>query len=281
MPTIYSANYHPSISLFHDSNGYYHLIYMIVNKINNKIYIGKHSTKDPYDNYMGSGKAIRVAVNKYGAHNFEKVIIDCLTTEDEAYLKESEIVDENFVKRSDTYNMKCGGDGFSTYDASGEKNPMYGKHPHRSKETREKMSKANKGKYVGEKNPMYGRHGENSPIFGEKNGMYGKHLSQETKDKISKAMKEKYVGEKNPMYGKHPHRSKETREKMSKAHIGKNPCSKAVQKIDIDGNIVIEYQTITECRKMEHIGFRNLAKLIVNNYQRHGYYYRYKEKNNE
>jgi len=38
---------------------------------------------------------------------------------------------------------------------AGEKNPMYGKE--HTKETREKMSEANKGRFVGEKNPMYGK----------------------------------------------------------------------------------------------------------------------------
>ena len=150
--TIYSANYlHSSISLFHDSNGYYHLIYMIVNKINNKIYIGKHSTKNPYDDYMGSGKAINAAINKYGSHNFEKVIIDCLSTEDKAYLKEIEIVTPEFIERTDTYNMKCGGKGFCSYDIRGNKHPkgmkgkispMKGKH--HTLEAKEKLSKAGK-----------------------------------------------------------------------------------------------------------------------------------------
>ena len=123
--TIYSANYHPSsISLFHDSNGYYHLIYMIVNKINNKIYIGKHTTKNPYDDYMGSGKTLKAAIKKYGLENFEKTILYCFDSENEAYLKESEIVDETFVKRSDTYNMKCGGKGLCSYDMLGEKKTL-------------------------------------------------------------------------------------------------------------------------------------------------------------
>jgi len=33
-----------------------HIIYQITNKVNNKIYIGLHSTKDINDGYMGSGK---------------------------------------------------------------------------------------------------------------------------------------------------------------------------------------------------------------------------------
>lgn len=121
--TIYSAN-----SLFHDSDGYYHLIYMIVNKINNKIYIGKHTTKNPYDDYMGSGKTLKAAIKKYGLENFEKTILYCLDSENEAYLKESEMVTAEFVKREDTYNLVTGGKGFNSSDTIGENNNFYGKH---------------------------------------------------------------------------------------------------------------------------------------------------------
>ena len=140
--TIYSANYCPSsIFPFHDSDGYYHLIYMIVNKINNKIYIGKHTTKNPYDDYMGSGKLILTAIKKYGKDNFDKIILFCLSTENEAYLKESEIVTAEFVKREDTYNLTVGGEGFST----GENHPRHLKGKHFTEDVRQKISDALKG----------------------------------------------------------------------------------------------------------------------------------------
>jgi len=36
----------------------YNYIYLITNTINGKIYIGKHSTDDLKDDYMGSGKIL-------------------------------------------------------------------------------------------------------------------------------------------------------------------------------------------------------------------------------
>lgn len=153
--TIYSANYHSSsVSLFHDSNGYYHLIYMVVDKINNKIYIGKHTTKNLYDDYMGSGKSLKAALKKYGLENFEKIILYCFDSEDEAYLKESEIVNETFIKRLDTYNMKCGGKGFKSCDIIGEKHHKYWKGKKRSPETIIKNSISNKGKQTKGLNPQ-------------------------------------------------------------------------------------------------------------------------------
>lgn len=69
---IYSDQIIVSCPLVYDENGYYHLVYKITNTKNGKIYIGKHSTKDPYDNYFGSGKAIKQALKISKAHSGKK-----------------------------------------------------------------------------------------------------------------------------------------------------------------------------------------------------------------
>ena len=60
---------------------------------------------------MGSGLYIRNAIEKYGIENFSKDILLYCDSSYEMFLKESEIVDENFIARCDTYNIRLGGNG--------------------------------------------------------------------------------------------------------------------------------------------------------------------------
>ena len=89
----------------------YHIIYKTTNLVNNKIYIGKHKTRNKDDFYLGSGIAINRAIKKYGRENFKREILFLLNTEEEMNLKEKELVTEEFCLRKDTYNMMIGGQG--------------------------------------------------------------------------------------------------------------------------------------------------------------------------
>ena len=93
-------------------NKSFNYIYKITNTINNKIYTGVHHTNNLDDGYMGSGKKLHRAFKKYGIEHFKKEILEYFNTWDEALKKEAEIVNEEFVKREDTYNMTCGGGSF-------------------------------------------------------------------------------------------------------------------------------------------------------------------------
>ena len=296
--TIYSDKIKVNCSLVHDENGYYHLVYKIVNIINGKIYVGKHSTKNPYDRYMGSGLGIGRAIKKYGIENFSKEILFCFTNEKEAYLKEESIVTTEFVDRDDTYNMAYGGHGAK----KGEENPDFGKK--RDKEIGEKISKALKGKYTGENSPFY-----------------GKPRTQETKDKISKSHKGKYTGTDSWWYGRHHTQdskdkiskarkgmifTKEHRENLSKAHKGKpgyykgknlpqdvkdkisntlkgkmagekQNKAKTVLKLDEFGNIIAEYGCMKECCKEENLYNSLLRKLVKTHSLYNGFYFKYKD----
>ena len=97
-----------------------HIIYKITNNINNRYYIGRHSTKNINDQYMGSGKAIKNAILKYGIDNFTKEIIAETTSAELLWELESEIVNDVVVNDPLSYNMAMGGrsylDGLKKYD---------------------------------------------------------------------------------------------------------------------------------------------------------------------
>jgi hypothetical protein len=87
-------------------------VYKITNKHNNKFYIGKRKHNNPEkDLYMGSGKLIRAAVEKYGKDSFVKEIINVFDTNNEAALLEKSLVTKDVVDSGQSYNMHEGGHG--------------------------------------------------------------------------------------------------------------------------------------------------------------------------
>lgn len=132
-------------------------MYKITNMINSKIYIGVHSVRIlniEDDTYMGSGIRIKAAIKKYGIENFNREILEIFENSEQAFAKEKEIVNQEFVYRNDTYNLAIGGKGGKLWDIipwnRGKKNCF-------SDESRAKMSASMKGKMAGDKNPMYGK----------------------------------------------------------------------------------------------------------------------------
>lgn len=103
----------------------FHIVYKTTNLINGKIYIGFHSTNNINDGYIGSGKALKWAINKYGKENFSREILYYCADREAARLLESTIVDKKFLARNDTYNLVEGGTGVASQ--YGADNHRYGK----------------------------------------------------------------------------------------------------------------------------------------------------------
>lgn len=89
----------------------FHFVYKITNLKTGKYYIGKHSTKDRNDNYLGSSEELFNDVEKYGYSNFEREIIYEATTSEDALEYEAKLVNQDFVNDPRTYNKKVGGFG--------------------------------------------------------------------------------------------------------------------------------------------------------------------------
>ena len=90
-------------------------IYKITNLSNQKIYIGKHQTTCIDDGYMGSGKLLKRAIQKYGLDQFAKEILYIFDTEEEMNIAEVTLVSDDFCSRPDTYNICRGGQGGFSY----------------------------------------------------------------------------------------------------------------------------------------------------------------------
>ena len=101
----------------------FYIIYKITNTVNNKIYIGSHKTSNLNDGYMGSGKYLNHAINKYGTECFVKEILHIFETPEEMYAKEAELVNEQFLLNENTYNLKQG--GFGGFDFINKKKLNY------------------------------------------------------------------------------------------------------------------------------------------------------------
>lgn len=87
----------------------YYYLYEVKNLSNDKIYIGVHQTSNLEDGYIGSGSHIKNAIKKYGKEKFHKTILEFFIDSESMYLREAEIVNQEFLNRSDVYNKKLGG----------------------------------------------------------------------------------------------------------------------------------------------------------------------------
>ena len=101
-----------------------YIVYLTTNKLNNKIYVGVHKTENPeiFDGYIGCGANINKpssynkgkahlhnAILKYGTSAFYRQTLRVFDNLEDALDLEAWIVTDDFVKRSDTYNMTPGG----------------------------------------------------------------------------------------------------------------------------------------------------------------------------
>jgi len=84
------------------------IIYKTINLINKNFYIGQDSKNDT--GYLGSGKLLKRAIQKYGRNNFQKEVLEYCETKEE--LNEREIF--WIEKLKPIYNIAKGGSGGDT-----------------------------------------------------------------------------------------------------------------------------------------------------------------------
>jgi hypothetical protein len=235
-----------------------YIVYQTVCKVNNKIYIGVHGTTNPeiFDGYIGNGISIykpstymnpktpfQYAIKKYGIKSFIRTTLKIFENEVDAYDLERWLVDEQFLKREDTYNLILGGQ--SEVKNANPKKKIY----------------------------MYDLDGNFEMEFDGVNEA-GRYLNQKAKGAghLSRAIKKghQYLGhqfsyEKVPFMKKLRH--------LNRTSIEKPYIRKKVGKFDDNNNLLETFETMTDCVKA---GYKN-AKLVAQGKREHckGFIFKY------
>ena len=221
-------------------------VYVIVNKINLKLYFGSHSWEgeglDP--SYYGSGKIIKQAVKKYGKDNFIVYPIKFYNSVEECRQAEEELLTRyDIANNIYCYNIKNAAVGWTSEDITDE--------------IRQKLSRAMKGRTLSEE------HRKNLS-----QARKGKKHTDATKKKMSEAKK----GEKHPMYNKH--HTDESRQKIATSM--KNVMTPIVA-IDKNGKVKI-FLSQNECSRVLGVNLGNINSCLKGiRKQARGYTFKYIE----
>lgn len=290
-------------------------VYMHVNKINGKKYIGWTSRlpeerwkKDGYEytrtdkNGNYKHRHFGPAINLYGWDNFEhKIIYDSLT-EEEAKEKEKEL-----IARYDTtnpekgYNLTLGGDGTVGYQHTNEakakmskakqgKKPWnYGISP--TEETLKKLRESHIGykpsaeqleKLSKSMTEWWSKEENRLRMSGENHHNYGTKFSEETKRKISESQKGKIIPLETIVKAANARvgltQSEETKQKIQK----NNQNKRAVLQFSLDGKFIAEYVSTREAEKYTGVKYQYIIACCKHQKQEAGgFIWEYKEKRND
>ena len=183
-----------------------YIVYVHINKINQKTYVGQ--TSDLERRWRSNGIEYEKstyfynAIQKYGWNNFEHIVLKDNLTLKEANYWENYYINFYHSRYNDNgYNIREGGSNGTLAEITKQKLSIQAKE---------------KGQWEGDKNP---RHID--PLYGERNGMYGKHHSEETKQKISEKNKGRILSE-------------EQKQKITKFMNEQHPRAKKVHCIETD-----------------------------------------------
>lgn len=210
------------------------IIYKITNKVNGKIYIGqtirtlevrwKQHCKDAETNYKGM--AILAAIQKYGKENFTVEQIDIACDRDELDKKEDYWINHYNSLSPNGYNLHTGG-----------------KHYECSEETKRKISESRSG----EKNPLWGKHLSIEHKENIRKSLIGRVLTDEWKQKIGNGNRGRKLSDKQ-------------RELLKQINTGKKQSEETRKKRSesLKGHVVSEEtrKKIGE-KKRQHFGEKN------------------------
>lgn len=175
----------------------YHYIYKTTNVINNKYYIGMHSTDKLNDGYIGGGKYLWNSINYHGRDYHVKEILEFVNTRENLKKREEEIVNEQLINENLCMNLKTGGQGGFSSEEHQLKCSIAGNKALNEKLKDSEFKKIFNSKVSDGVKDTYenGRKGNN--YFSWK----GKVMTTETKKKMSDSSKGMGKGSLNSQYG--------------------------------------------------------------------------------
>jgi group I intron endonuclease len=226
------------------------IVYLLTNKINNKIYIGQtiQKLKERLRKYLYlNTQIINRAIHKYGCENFQCEVLCYANSIDDLNDKEIFFINKyNSTNKLIGYNIRKGGHNFEKSDETKQKISLLNIGKHLSDETKQKISLSTSG---------------------TNNHFYGKSHSVETKMKMSELWdKSKHITDKarknmskSQLGRKHPQKIKD---KISKSHIGIRSHETPVILVDKEMNILMKFNNIPNCADFLKLCTRSIYSAV-------------------
>lgn len=216
----------------------YGYVYLTTNLVNGKRYVGqKKSDVFLYEKYLGSGKSLKLAVEKYGKENFKVELIEWCESKEQLDDREKYWINYyNACKSRNFYNIAIGGEGGDiTLGYTEDEYKLFCEKSKSSKNVlvhkgnlESKIEQCDLELYLsnGWEMGISDLHRQN--MSKSRVGIKHKPHSEETKRKIGESQKGKIISEESRRKMSEKQRGKiisqETKEKLSKSMSGKgNP----------------------------------------------------------
>jgi len=231
-------------------------IYKIINKIDNKCYIGQtfNSLEERWRHHKGDSSNCRYlkrAFQKYGIENFEMKLI-CICFDEDLNKFESQYITYYNTLVPNGYNLRQGGNNAKQHQETKQKIGETLREGYKSGRLVNK-SKGKKGKTHTEETKKKIKEALTGRIF--ENRVYGNIISEECKEKIRKKAKERTINE-------------ETRKKISEALKKTNKetnvkitVKRKVLQYDINNNFIASFNSLTEAANKYDVSKAALSRI--------------------
>lgn len=163
---------------------YYGFIYITTNMINGKKYLGQKKFDCHSSSYIGSGKALKKAIHKYGRENFSRSIVCFCHTAEELNKVEYDLsLFLDVVASDDWYNQVYGGGSINGYRFT--------------EEAKRKIAQSKIGKSRTDEDRKKLSLGQKRRFATADGTMLGKKHSIEAKKRMSQSRKGLFVGDRS------------------------------------------------------------------------------------